>query len=141
MKVVDGKNMILGRVASAVAKRLLLGEDIAIVNAEQMVLSGDIPYLVGKYQKRRSLKNKATPENSPSWPRRPDLFVRRIIRGMLPFDKPSGRAAFRRLRVYVGVPSELASAERMKVPGAEAEKLDCKYCSVESLCEKLGFKR
>ena len=133
--------MILGRAASNVAKRLLLGEEIAIVNAEQMVLSGDIRYLTEKYQKRRAMKNKARPENSPSWPRRPDLFVRRIVRGMLPFDKPRGRAAFRRLRVYMGLPSELEPAERVQVPGADAEKLETKHCSVAVLCEKLGFRK
>jgi large subunit ribosomal protein L13 len=141
MKVVDGKNLILGRAASVVAKHLLRGEDIAIVNAEQMVMSGDIHYLTSVYQKRRAMKNKATPENSPKWPRRPDLFVRRIVRGMLPFDKPRGRAAFKRLRVYIGVPDELSTAERLQIPGADAGKLEGKYCSVVSLCERLGFKR
>jgi len=35
-----------------------------------------------------------------------------MVRGMLPRDKPSGQAALKRLRAYVGVPKELKSIEK-----------------------------
>lgn len=38
--VIDAEGLILGRMATYVAKRLLKGEGIAIVNAEKAVLSG-----------------------------------------------------------------------------------------------------
>jgi len=38
--VIDASGLILGRMASKVAKRLLLGEHITIVNAEKATLSG-----------------------------------------------------------------------------------------------------
>ena len=139
MKVVDGENQILGRAASGVAKMLLNGDEVAVLNSEKMVMTGNYPYLLEKYRHRRTMKDKANPEHSPKWPRRPDLFVRRIIRGMLPFDSPRGRAAFRRLMVYPGVPEALKSAERVKVPGADAEKLETKFHTVAELCRGLGF--
>lgn len=141
MKVVDGKEQILGRMAANVAKMLLNGEEVAVLNAEGTVMSGDLDYLIEKYNKRRSMKDKATPEHSPKWPRRPDLFVRRIIRGMLPFDNARGRIAFKRLRVYIGVPEELQKAEKVSVPGANAEKLNTKYHTIEMLCGRLGYSR
>ncbi|MDD5317502.1 MAG: 50S ribosomal protein L13 [Candidatus ainarchaeum sp.] len=139
MKVVDGENLILGRAASGVAKLLLNGEEVAVVNADKMVISGRMPYLLEKYRHRRDMKNKANPDNSPKWPRRPDLFVRRIIRGMLPFDKPRGRAAFKRLSVFPDVPGEVKAAERVTLPGANAEKLETGYHTVAALCRGLGF--
>ena len=38
--VVDANNLILGRMATVVAKRLLQGESIIILNAEKTVISG-----------------------------------------------------------------------------------------------------
>ena len=141
MKIVDGNNLILGRAASNIAKLLLRGEEVSIINAEKMVMSGDLTYLIDKYQKRRAMKNKANPENSPKWPRRPDLFVRRIVRGMLPFDSSRGRAAFKKLRVYIGTPGEIKEAEHIQFPGTNAEKLNTKSHSITLLCERLGFRR
>ena len=40
MKVIDASECIMGRLASAVAKSLLNGEEIHIVNAENAVISG-----------------------------------------------------------------------------------------------------
>jgi large subunit ribosomal protein L13 len=139
MKIVDGENLILGRASANVAKLLMNGEEVAVVNAEKIVVSGNIAYITEKYRKRRDMKSKANPEHSPKWPRRPDLFVRRIVRGMLPFGYPRGRAAFKRLSVYIGVPEGL-EGEKVKFPGTDAEKLDTKYHTVQLLCSRLGFK-
>ena len=38
--VVDADGAVLGRLASVLAKRLLMGEDIIVVNAEKAVISG-----------------------------------------------------------------------------------------------------
>mgnify|MGYP002398990719 CR=1 FL=1 len=141
MKIIDGNNMILGRVASNAAKMVLNGDEVVVVNAEKMVMSGDLPYLVEKYAARRRMKAKSDPEKSPKWPRRPDLFVRRIIRGMLPWDSSRGRTAFKRLKTFMGVPKELENADRIALPGANAEKLDTKYHSVGKICSRLGYGR
>ena len=139
MKVIDGTDQILGRVSSGVAKLLLAGEEVVVINAERLVMTGDLDYLIEKYKKRRGMKDKSTPEHSPHWPRRPDLFVKRIVRGMLPWDKARGRAALKRLRVYMGSPE--VDGERISIPGAHAEKLNTKYHTVATLCERLGYAR
>jgi len=40
MTVIDANNLILGRMASAIAQRILNGEEINIINAEKAIISG-----------------------------------------------------------------------------------------------------
>ncbi len=45
------------------------------------------------------------------------------MRGMLPFDRAKGREAYRKLRVYVGVPVEFKDKEMKSLPEASLERL------------------
>ena len=40
MKIIDGKGAVLGRLASNVAKEALGGEEIAILNCEEIIITG-----------------------------------------------------------------------------------------------------
>ncbi len=138
MRVIDGKDCIVGRVGSRVAKMLLSGDSVAVVNASEMVMSGNPRFINEKYLSRRNVKNRANPENSPKWPRRPDLLVKRIIRGMLPYKAAKGRAAFKKLKVYIHHPESLGEAERLK--GVGSSKLRTRYVSMADVCKSLGYK-
>jgi len=46
MKIIDGNNLILGRVASYVAKAAILGDKIAIVNTDKLVMSGSRSFII-----------------------------------------------------------------------------------------------
>jgi large subunit ribosomal protein L13 len=100
--VVDARDCILGRVASQVAQRALDGERVAIVNAEDAVITGDAEDVFGTYRKRLELGS----DNGPYYPKRPDTILKRSVRGMLPYKKPRGREALDNVRVYVGNPYE-----------------------------------
>ncbi|APW98334.1 50S ribosomal protein L13 [Halobiforma lacisalsi AJ5] len=100
--VVDARDCILGRVASQVAQRALDGERVAVVNAEDAVITGDKEDVFGTYRKRLQLGS----DSGPYYPKRPDTIFKRSIRGMLPYKKPRGREAFENVRVYVGNPYE-----------------------------------
>jgi large subunit ribosomal protein L13 len=133
MKVVDGKNAVLGRLASLTARELLKGEDVAIVNAEKVIITGDPKQITGKYLKRRRL---GSPQHGPFFPTHPDAIVRRTVRGMLPYKTPKGRAAFKKLRVYVGVPHSLAGRDAMSV----ANKLiSSDFTTVRDVSRILGW--
>ncbi|MBI4399995.1 50S ribosomal protein L13, partial [Candidatus Micrarchaeota archaeon] len=108
-------------------------------NAEKIIISGNPSVVVDKYMNKRSAKDKANPEHSPHWPRRPDLLVKRIVRGMLPFNNPRGRRAFKNLRVYIGIPQEFANASVTKPENIDKEKLQCKYITISDLCINLGY--
>ena len=98
--VIDGRDCILGRIASNVAERALDGESIAVINAEELVVTGAEEDVIGTFEKRTELQS----DRGPYYPKRPDMIAKRSIRGMLPYKRPHGREAFDRVRVYLGDP-------------------------------------
>lgn len=133
MIIIDAKNAILGRMASETAKMLKKGEDVVIINAEQAIITGDPKQIVGKYLKRRRI---GSPQHGPFFPKKPDMIVRRTVRGMMEYKKPSGRAAFKRLRVHIGLPQEFADKEA-KIIAVKEVKTD--YIKVGELAKALGW--
>ncbi|HDD33531.1 MAG TPA: 50S ribosomal protein L13 [Thermofilaceae archaeon] len=115
--VIDASGLVAGRLASVIAKRLLRGESIVVVNAEKAILTGKPRRVVEWYMKRVSeWRTHYNPEKrGPKVPRRPDRIFKRMVRNMLPYKRPKGRDALRRLRVYVGVPPEFRGV-RAEVP-------------------------
>jgi len=137
-EVIDGGGLILGRLASTVAKRLLTEQEteIVIVNAERVVISGNKEKLFKEYKKRR---DRGSREKGPFYPKVPDLIVKRTIRGMLPYKHAKGREALSRLKVYLGIPEEYRTVECNKVEAAGAERLSRVYVTVGEVSEKLGW--
>ena len=97
--IIDGKDAVLGRLASTTAKKLLSGEEVTIINAEKIILTGRPIEIKKQYLQRRQI---GSPQHGPFFPREPQKIVRRTIRGMLPYKTPRGRTAFKKLRVYTG---------------------------------------
>ena len=122
--VVDARDCILGRVASQVAERALDGERVAVVNAEDAIITGDEEDVMETYQKRADLGS----DSGPYYPKRPDMIFKRAIRGMLPYKETRGREAFENVRVYIGNPydedSAGASPRGEDGEAVEAEVLD-----------------
>jgi len=87
--IIDAKGLILGRLASNVAKRLLLGETVIILNAEKVAISGKRKQIV---KEAKTFLEVGHPRKGPFHPRRPDRIIRRTIRGMLPWKKPQKQA-------------------------------------------------
>jgi len=140
--VYDAKDKVLGRFASVVAKELLNGKNVAVINAEMAFISGNRYNTLKRYRVRLNLQEKENPEHSPHWSRRPDLLVRRIIRGMLPYHKkPSGKAAFKRLRVFVGVPKELEKVKPMVMKTKAPKNMYVDYIYINELSKHLGYNK
>ncbi len=138
MTVIDANNLILGRMASTVAKRLLNGEEIKIINAEKAIISGRKDTTFDRY---RRYTDRGSREFGPRFPRRPDQIVSRTIRGMIPHTKMTGRDAYNRLRVYIGVPPELSKENAATVEEASIMRLSTiKYTALGDLSKKLGSK-
>jgi len=134
--IIDATGLILGRAASTVAKRLLQGETIIIVNAEKAAISGRRLSIVREAKKFLEIGH---PGKGPLHRRRPDQIVRRTVRGMLPWKKPKGKQAYKRLRVFLGVPEEYKGKETQTIPEANAQKLRCPYIRVEELARRIGW--
>lgn len=105
--VIDATGLVLGRMASNIAYRLLRGEKIVVVNGEQALVTGTRESVFDTF---RAKHGRGTTRKGPFYPRHPDRLVKRVIRGMLPYQRGNGRAAFRRLRVYIGVPDDVKGA-------------------------------
>lgn len=106
MAVVDATGHVVGRLASVLAKRLLNGEEIVVVNAEKAIVTGRRSVLIEEYRARHQRGSTASRMRGigPKYPRRPDMMLRRTISRMLPYQRPLGRTALKRLRVYLSVP-------------------------------------
>jgi large subunit ribosomal protein L13 len=139
MTVIDANGLILGRLASTVAKQLLSGdESIYIVNAEKAVISGSRASTLREY---RETRERGATEFGPYFPKRPDRILRRTIRGMLPYKRARGRDAMARLKVYVGVPYELAGSEAITIADADVKLLSSnKYIELGEVSQKMGSK-
>lgn len=134
--VVDASDCILGRVASEVAQRALDGERVAIVNAEDAVITGDKEDIFETYRKRLQLGS----DSGPYYPRRPDTIFKRSVRGMLPYKKPRGREALDGVRVYVGNPYETDDDRDSEVlEGTSLDRLsNIRFVHLHEVSEQLG---
>lgn len=138
---VDATDHILGRLASIVAKKLLDGYRVYVFNIEKAVISGDRRMVIESYKLLFKVKTHLNPQKSNIMrPRSPVNVFKRAVRGMLPMDKPHGKEAFKRLRVYIGIPREYSNIELLKFPEAVCTRLRGRYITVEELSRELGWK-
>ncbi|MBS3096133.1 50S ribosomal protein L13 [Candidatus Woesearchaeota archaeon] len=136
--IIDAKDTILGRLGSYAAKQALLGNKVDIINCEDAVVSGKRHAIIGQYITRVHRK---APTKAPFFYRRPDMFVRRAIRGMLPFKKARGRDTFRNIMCHIGVPEGLKNEKAFRIDGSGAEKLhSTDYLKVKDICKATGLK-
>ena len=137
--IIDAKDAILGRLSSYVAKQLLLGSKVDVINCEECVISGRKHAILNEYIRR--LHRKA-PTKAPYFYRRPDMFVKRTIRGMIPFKRARGRDAFKNVKCHIGVPENLRNEKALSVESAGAEKLhSADYLKVKDICKATGGKQ
>jgi len=136
MQVIDATGLILGRMATEVAKRALMGQKIAIINCEKALISGSRNNILEHYKTKVS---RGDTFKGPFIHRMPDRFVRRTIRGMLSYKKEKGEKAFKRIMCYIGVPEELKDKEFQTIKNASNERLSSeKYMKVSELTKILG---
>ncbi len=130
MTTIDGTGIILGRLSSTTAKKLLKGEQIKILHAEKVIITGDPTSIVKEYLAFKAI---GSPQHGPFNPKRPDLIVRRTIRGMLPKDK-KGRAALKMLRVTIGNPDD-EKGEQVSL-----REIRSSYITVGDVAKQLGWR-
>lgn len=134
---IDAEGAILGRLASKAAKLALEGKEVIIFNAEKAVISGKKQAILNEVKRKLETRTLASTEKSPKHPRRPDIYVRRVIRGMLPWKKPKGKNAYKKVKVYIGIPKDF-TGKLIKIPEADSSKLKCKKMTVEELSKEIG---
>jgi len=137
--LVDGSDLIAGRLCSNVAKLLLQGNRVSIVNCDKIMISGKRNSIVEEYKTFLKIASIINPKHGPFHPRRPDTIISRMVRGMLPRTKPSGQAALKRLRAYIGIPNELRSQEKIQFDKAKIRRTNAYYTSMAELGRTIGW--
>ncbi len=134
--IIDARDAILGRLGSNVARRIMDGEEIVIVNAESILITGEKSSIFKDY-KAKVDRGDTTKRKGPFYPRRADLLFKRAVRGMIPWTSTSGREAYRRLHVFVGTPKQFADSGKETVEFA-MKKIGGKYTTLGAVSKFLG---
>ena len=135
MKIIDGKGAVLGRLASYVSKEALKGEDIIILNCEQVIITGNRKNIEENFRERRSRVGSS--QKGPKHSASSERIVKRTIRGMLPEHRfGRGRKAFKKIKCYVGIPKEFQESKTIKAGKGKQRK----FITVKDISNKKWIK-
>lgn len=137
--IVDATNHIAGRLCSYVAKELLRGSPVVVINAEKAMLSGDRYSTIRQWHEYLEIGSVVNPIHGPYHARRPDRIITRMIRGMVPKQKAKGVEAMKRLRVYMGVPKNYEGVKGKEYDDAKIRKPVSYYTSVGDVARLIGW--
>ena len=136
--VVDGTNLIAGRVCSNVAKLLRSGNRIFIINCDKIMMSGKKSSIIKEYEDFLKINSIIHPRHGPKHPRRQDRIIKRMVRGMLPKEKPSKKTDLARLRTYIGVPKEVKGLKKIQFEKSQITKSPSNYTSMAEISRYIG---
>jgi large subunit ribosomal protein L13 len=131
--IIDANGVVLGRLSTNVAKRLLKGEEVAIINSEKAIIVGRKSSIKNIYKQKREV---GTYRKGPFFPRMPDKIVKRTIRGMIPYQTSHGRMAYKKLKCYNGIPKDFEDKKIEIID--ETKKKPSDYMTIEELSKFLG---
>lgn len=135
--IIDATGLVLGRMATHAAKQALDGEEVHIVNAEKAIVTGSSKRAIQeRYHFKRTV---GTLRKGPFFPREPHKIVKRTCRGMLQYQKPAGRAAYKRIQAHIGVPKTLQGQDAQTVETARRDVRT--YMTIAELSAALGAPR
>ena len=147
-QLLDATDKILGRFCSQVAKKALLGEYIVIINAQNAIISGTKRDIHEKFLAKLNISTATNPLRGPFHERRPDTFMRRVIKQMLPRKKVRGKEALKRVHVYISdIPERFKTRYQNLIPSevynAEKKRLFYynRYITLENLCTRIGWNK
>ena len=136
----NAENSVAGRLASKIAKLLLEGNRVYVINIERAVITGRKERVLRDVMNRLAIKSNVNPRrHGPFKPRSPEGIFRRMVRGMLPRRKPKGKEAFRRLRVYRGVPDKFKDKEVIKLKDTIYRENAYGYITLYELSKLIGW--
>jgi ribosomal protein uL13 len=112
--IIDGSGAVFGRVSSFAAKRALEGSEVAIVNSEKTILTGNKKDTIEKFGRIRKMGGHS--QKGPKLSNVPYMILKRSIRSMLPdHRKGQGKMALGRVKCYDGIPEEMKEEKMMKI--------------------------
>ncbi len=144
----DASDKILGRFCSQIAKKALLGEYIVIINAKDAIISGTKSDIHERHLAKLKIATATNPRRGPFHERRPDTFMRRVIKQMLPRKKLRGKEALKRVHVYISeIPERFKTRYQNLTPNeifnADKKRLSYynRFITLDNLCQRIGWKK
>jgi large subunit ribosomal protein L13 len=134
---VNAEGQVVGRMGSKIAKLLINGEEIVILNAEKAVFSGKKKT---KIAEAHIFLEVGAPARGPFHYRRPDRFLRKTVRGMLPIKQAKGKNAYKRLKVFMGVPAEFKDQKMISFDDAQLADLKGPHFTLAELAKEIGWR-
>jgi large subunit ribosomal protein L13 len=119
--IVDVKGLVAGRIATKVAKALINGESVVVLNAQDAVVVGNPTSIMEKYGRRVEARVLSNPHEGPKYSRIPSKIFRSMVRNMLPTKKRAKERLIKFLKVYNGLP--VGTDEHKKEPVKEFKEL------------------
>ena len=141
--IIDTRGHLLGRLASVIAKELLLGQNVVALRCEDINISGSLYRNKLKYASFKKKHMNTNPKQGPLHYRQPSKILWRTIRGMIPHKTARGAAALDRLKSFEGMPHPYDRKKRMVVPAAlKVLRLrpERKFCRLGDLSSHFGWK-
>lgn len=132
---IDASEQVMGRMSSIIAKELLKGKKVYVINSGKSVISGNRKYTLKNYKEKI---DRGDPYHGPFYPKTPERIIKRVVRGMLPKNS-RGRDALGRLRVYRSKPSALEGKEFKNYSDAKTGNSKS-YLNLGKVSERLGSK-
>lgn len=139
--VIDAANMVMGRLASIVAKELLNGNRVIVVNADKIIVTGSNKksILESFFKKLRVRSNVNPRRHGPFISRSPESLFRRVVRGMLPRRKAKGKEAYKRFKVYRSMPNDIKSDSVIVYENARYKENSYPYMYLEEISRLIGW--
>ncbi len=137
--IIDASEHIAGRLCSYVAKLLLNGKRVIVLNAEKAVVSGNRSNILKEQHEYLQIASIINPKHTPRHPRRPDNIITRMVRGMVPRRQPKGMRAMKRLRVYIGIPEEYANTRAIQIEDAKIRRPVAYYTTIYEIAKLIGW--
>lgn len=136
---IDAKDLIAGRLGAFAAKQALLGNEVAIYNADKAVITGRRKEILARYNHWNTTMGAWS--KGPFIPKVPDRFLRRLCRGMIPYKTARGKAAYGRIMCYKGKPEGI-TGPFVELPKANISKTKShNYITVQEICSSMGGKQ
>ena len=113
--IIDAEGIVLGRLASFVAKKALEGHTVIVVNADKVIITGNRADIISGYSQMRR-KGRSHSMKGPRIETSPFKIVKRCIRGMLPNHRWGiGKEALEKIKCYNGIPAEFKQKPLVKL--------------------------
>lgn len=109
--VIDGIHATMGRLASYAAKQALIGKNIVIVNANEVVIVGNKKEIAKRYKRKIAMGGASL--KGPKIQRNPERILKRTIRGMVPHKFGRGSDAMERIMCYNEIPEKYKDVKKV----------------------------